>query len=116
MSIIRLKKVESLLREKICDLIIKNKIKDPRIDKLLSITDVSVSKDINYAKIYVSYYGAKEKAQEIIAALNHAAGFIQKKIGTSLRLKATPKLTFFHDESIARGFRITHKLKEILPK
>ena len=114
MSTIRLKKVESLLKERISDLIIKNTIKDPRIDKLLSITDVTVSKDINYAKIYVSYYG--DKAKEIITALNHAAGFIQKKIGKNLRLKATPKLTFLYDESIARGFRITHILKEIVQK
>jgi ribosome-binding factor A len=115
MQEIRLKKIGSLLKEEISKLIINNKIKDPRVDKLVSITDTLVSKDVQYAKIFVTYPGSKERITEIIAGLNHAAGFIQKEIGKIMNTRYTPKLTFIYDDSLERGFRITKKIKEIMP-
>jgi ribosome-binding factor A len=113
MQTIRIKKVNSFLKEEISRLIINNKIKDPRIDKLITITDVEVSKDLQYAKVFVSYFGSEERRAAIILGLNHAAGFIQKEIGKNLHTRYTPKLTFYYDNSLERGFLITKKIKEI---
>ncbi len=114
MSEKRLKRVESLLKEEISSMIIKSEIKDPRVDPLLTITEIKVSKDLNYAKIFISYYGDKEKLKQLVFALNHASGFIRGKLGKRLHLKTIPKLTFNPDNSIERGFRITQKIKELL--
>src|SRR3989304_2198144 len=98
----RTKRIASLLRDELSDLVL-HAVKDPRIDSLLSITDVEVSRDVSLAKVYVSYYGSDEKCAEIVAALNHAAGFFQKEIAKRVRLRLTPHFAFFHDPSIARG-------------
>jgi ribosome-binding factor A len=109
----RMKRVASLLRDELSSLIL-NEVKDPRIDSLLSVTDLEVAKDLSVAKVYISYYGTKEKCLEIIATLNHAAGFFQKEISKRVRLRVTPRFAFFHDVSIERGFRITETLKKIM--
>lgn len=113
MKEIRRRRVESLIQEEIASMVLMNEIKDPRIDRLLSVTDVTVSRDYQYAKVYVSLMG--ERKESVLEALNHAAGFIQKTLGRRIRLRSTPKLTFLFDESIERGFRITQTLKEISP-
>ena len=109
---VRQKKVESLLKEKISNIILQNKLSDPRLEGFIGITDVSVSKDTKYAKIYISCYGPTPSSQ-IIAILNHASGYIQGLIAKSIKLRFTPKLTFIEDQSLERGFNITQKIKEL---
>ncbi len=114
MSVVRLKRVESLLKREITEIIMSDDIKDPRIDKMLSVTDLTVSKDLKYAKIYISYYGEREIHERIVGALNHASGFIRNILGKRVKLRTIPELRFILDESIERGFRIINKLKEVI--
>ena len=54
---IRLKRVESLLKEKISEIIIKNELKDPRLEGCITISRIQVAKDFKLAKVYISYLG-----------------------------------------------------------
>jgi len=96
-------------------MITKNEIKDPRLQPMAVITEVGVTKDLKYAKVYVSFYGRQELLEHTVEALNHATGFIQGTLGKRLRLRMIPRLTFLKDTSIERGFRVTQKLKDIFP-
>ena len=113
MSELRLKRVESLVKEEIGNLINRQIIKDPRVNPLATVTRVRASKDLKYSKVFISFYGEASRRWECVQALNHAAGFIQKELGARLHLRFIPKLTFLEDSSIEQGFRITQKLKEI---
>ena len=114
MSQIRLRKVESLLKEEISSILLKNEVKDPRINTLITVTYVTISRDLKFAKIYISFFGDKGELKRTVDALNHASGFIQGLLGKRVHLRNIPKLTFILDESIDKGFRITQKLKEII--
>lgn len=109
----RLQRVEHLLREAISSMILTDEIKDPRVSTFVSITDVAVSKDLAYAKVHVSSFQNEKKLQGSVEALNHAAGFIQRRLAKRLRLRTTPHLTFVADTSIAQGFEMTHKIEEL---
>ena len=113
MAEIRLRKVESLLKEEISGLISRRVIKDPRLAPLTTITDVEVSRDLHYAKVFVSLFGDTEIREQSVNALNHASGFIHAKLKKNIRLRFIPKLTFFADDSIERGVRLTNKLRDI---
>ena len=113
MSEIRLKKIESLLTSEISTLIRQN-IKDPRVNSMATVTHLTVSKDIKHAKVYISMFGENDMRRQCVEALNHAAGFIQKSLGKRLRLKSIPKLVFYDDHSIEEGIYITQRIKEIL--
>jgi ribosome-binding factor A len=116
MASIRLKRVESLLREEISSLILRHEIKDPRVDSMLSVTGVEVSKDLAYAKVRVSGFKERQQIEAAVDGLNHAAGFIQGKLGRRLSFKATPVLTFLPDHSIEEGFEVNRTIDQVVPK
>ncbi len=113
MAEVRLKRLESLLRQEISAMILMGEIKDPRVERLTTITDVTLSKDLGHAKIFVSRFGEREKLEASVNALNHAAGFIQGVLAKRISLRVFPRLTFILDDSIEKGFRIAQKLREI---
>ena len=112
MANVRLKRVESLLREEISSLILRNEIKDPRVDSMLSVSGVSVSKDLAYAKVRVSGFKERDELESAVEGLNHAAGFVQSQIGRKLKFRSTPRLTFLPDHSIEEGFEVNRTIDE----
>ena len=96
-------------------MIMRKVIKDPRVDSLLSISRVKVSKDIGYADVFISGIRGERQVEKAVDALNHAAGFIQHKLKGKLHLRNTPKLRFKVDTSIAESFIMSQKLKTISP-
>lgn len=114
MAEIRLRRIESLMREEISSMISLGEIKDPRIESLTTVTEVNVSRDLSHAKVWVSRFGEREKIDEGVEALNHAAGFIQGVLSKRISLRTFPKLTFHRDDSMENGFRIVKKLREIM--
>lgn len=109
----RLKRVESLIRDLVSSLIMKGIIKDPRVNTLITITGVEISSDLSYAKVYVSSFESTQKMEKAAEALNHAAGFIQKNISRDLKMRVTPKLRFIVDDSIKKGFEINEKIDSL---
>ncbi|HUZ17509.1 MAG TPA: 30S ribosome-binding factor RbfA [Spirochaetia bacterium] len=109
----RLKRIENLLRDQISSMILSDEIKDPRVSTFVSITSVQVSKDLSYAKVFISSYQNDEMLKGSAAALNHAAGFIQGRVGRRMKLRVTPRLTFVPDLSIREGFELTHRIEEL---
>lgn len=110
MSEYRLQRVENLVREVISEMIMKGVIKDPRISSLVSISKVDISKDLSFARIYMSGFESDKKIQLSVDGLNSAAGFIQKNLGSKMHTRTTPKLKFILDTSIRDGFEMTKKL------
>ena len=110
MADIRLKRIESLLREEISSLILRSEIKDPRVDTMVSVSGVDVSKDLAYAKVRVSGFKERAELESAVEGLNHAAGFVQSQIGRKLKFRNTPKLTFLADHSIEEGFEVNRTI------
>lgn len=113
MSELRLRRVESYLGAELGRLISSKTLKDPRVDSLVTIAGVRVAKDLTSARVYVSYYGNEQVLAATVDALNHAAGFLQARIGRELRMRHTPRLRFIADTSILDGFRVTQQLKDV---
>jgi ribosome-binding factor A len=83
--------------------IIREDLKDPRISSLTSVLSVNVTKDLKYAKAYISVYGTTEEKENAIKGLKSAAGFIRKEIAHRLNLRFTPEIQFEIDNSIEKG-------------
>jgi len=92
---------------------ILEEIKDPRIKAMVSITDIEVTKDLRYAKVYVSIYGSEEDKQETFEGLKNAAGYIRHEIGRRIKMRYTPEIIFELDRSIEYGAYISEILKEL---
>jgi len=112
MSETRARRVAEQIKKEV-SLIINGEIKDPRVSSLVSVTEVQVSRDLQYATIYVSIYGSAEDKQETFLTLLHAAGFIRSEIGKRIRLRRTPEINFQQDNSLEYGARIEQVLKTL---
>ncbi|MCL1817786.1 MAG: 30S ribosome-binding factor RbfA [Spirochaetaceae bacterium] len=110
----RRERVAQLLGRELGRMISTGEIKDPRVSSLVSISRVEISRDLAYAKVFVSSFGENAKAGAAAAGLNHAAGFIQGTVAKRIRLRVTPRLTFIADHGIEDGFLINEKIKEAL--
>ncbi|NLK65671.1 MAG: 30S ribosome-binding factor RbfA [Tissierellia bacterium] len=91
--------------------IIRSDVKDPRISELMSITDVQVTEDLKYAKVYVSDYNDIETT---LRALESAKGFIKREIGKKVKMRIIPELIFIKDDSIERGMHMSSLIDKII--
>jgi ribosome-binding factor A len=111
MSSIKQKRLESIIRKNISD-IIQFDLKDPKVG-FVTITDVWVSNDHSYAKVYCEFLGKEERAEAGLKALNRAKGFIRSELSQRLDIRRTPELTFVIDQSAAKARRIDEIIDEI---
>lgn len=92
--------------------IIREDVSDPRTDCMFSVTHVDVTRDLRYAKVYISIY-EEEKRQPMMKALKSAAGFIRHNLGTRVQLRYTPELLFELDTTIEYGVHIASLLDQV---
>ena len=110
---IRSEKIKNLITHEIMNLIILDKIKDPRITKFITITKITLSKDKHYAHIYITTDAEEKIKQNAVQGLNSAKGFIQKMIAKNLQLRYTPKLEFRIDKQEDESHTVDALLKQI---
>ena len=92
--------------------IIREDVSDPRTECMFSITHVDVTRDLRYAKVYVSVY-EEEKREPMMKALRSAAGFIRHNIGRRVQLRYTPELLFELDTTIEYGVHIASLINQV---
>ena len=92
--------------------IIREDVSDPRTQCMFSITHVDVTRDLRYAKIYVSIY-EEDKREPMLKALKSAAGFIRHNLGRRVQLRYTPELLFELDTTIEYGVHIASLINQV---
>jgi len=106
----RMRRVDEAMREVLSDAITLE-LKDPRVG-FVTVTAVETSPDLRHARVYVSVLGNPGERHRSLKALDGAHGFLQRRVGSQLRLKHTPQLQFVYDDTPERGMRITQLLDE----
>jgi len=109
----RTERVASLIRTIIADAI-QNRLNDPRIPLITSITRVEVSDDLSVARIFVSVMAADAQRKLCLSALRSAAGLLRRELAPELRLRKIPSLDFRLDESLRRGFETVTAIDEAM--
>lgn len=93
--------------------IIRNELKDPRIHMMTSVVAVEVAPDLKTCKAYISVLGSEKEANDTLAGLKNASGYIKTKLARSVNLRNTPEILFRLDQSIEHGIHIAHILDEL---
>ncbi len=109
----RLEKLNSLIRQELSDLLLRE-VKNPRLASgFISITEVEIAADLKYAKVFVSSLGGVEEKDSVLASLRSAGGFLRGELARNLRLRIVPELDFQWDESIEHGAHILELLEKV---
>ena len=109
---IRPERVAQRMRREVAD-ILENRLRDPRVTGLVSVTDVEVNHDLTLAKVYVSVLAPEEQALKTLQALEHAAPFVRPELAPRLGLREMPEVRFALDTSIQTGARIEELLRRL---
>jgi ribosome-binding factor A len=108
---IRTERVASLIKEEIGAILIRE-----YTDKsygFITVTEVKVTADLKIAKIYFSIFGDPAVQERTMAMLEDEKQHIRGLVASHLRLRFTPALQFFHDNTLDRVDRINHLIKKI---
>lgn len=112
MQVQRTDRLNSLLKEVISE-VIRRDVKNPHVNELVTVTRVSITKDLHHAKVYISVIGTQEEKESTIKALTTAAGFIAVHSSKKVVMRYFPELTFILDDAVDKHMRIEELLKEI---
>ena len=93
--------------------IIRMELKDPRINPMTSVTDVTVTQDLKYCKAYISVLGDEKSQQDTIKGLKSAEGYIRTMLAKSINLRNTPQITFILDQSIEYGVKMSKMIDDV---
>jgi len=89
--------------------ILRERTQDPRLE-LLAITEVKVSPDASFARVFYRTLGDRD---ETVAALEKAKPYLRRRLAGELHVRRVPELDFRLDESLDRAERIDSVLREI---
>ena len=99
----RAKRIAQQIQQTLSELI-RRELRDPRLG-MVTLTEVRVSNDLSYAKVFFSVLGAQpQQAQEILEA---AAPLLRGPLGRALGIRHSPELRFVQDKLIESGARLS---------
>jgi ribosome-binding factor A len=101
---------EAIKRE--VSLMIYQEVKDPRVH-FVTVTDVKITDDLRYAKIFVSVLGDEATRKESLEGLVNAKGFLRSELGRKIGLRYTPDIQFVLDQSLDHAIKIRTLLNSI---
>ncbi|MFQ6606014.1 MAG: 30S ribosome-binding factor RbfA [Fidelibacterota bacterium] len=76
----------------------------------ITFTRIIVSPDLKYAKVFFSVLAPKGDIEQVTIGLNQLRKAFRKYVGQQLRIKNTPELRFYFDESS----RISDRIEQII--
>lgn len=80
----------------------------------VSVSDVEVTRDLAHAKVFVTALQA-ERSAEAVKALKELSRELRFQLGRAMKLRHVPELHFHYDDSVDRGERIEHLLRDAAP-
>jgi len=110
----RIDRISEQVRREV-DMIIRERVSDPRVKGTFSVTRADVTRDLRYAKVYVSIL-EEENREPMMAALKKAAGFVRHELRESMIIRYAPEILFELDNNIEYGIHIASVLKQVHPE
>ena len=104
----RIQRIQSIIGKNISE-IIQFELKNKNIG-FCTVSKVEVSKDFSYAKVYVTFLGAKYPRQNL-EELNKCKGYVRSSLARKIHIRKTPEITFYLDDSFEKVERLEEVLK-----
>lgn len=111
MALNRIERIKEEIKRELSSVI--RGIKDPRVGDFVSVVAVDVTKDLKYAKVYVSVMGDDAVKKDSVLGLNNASGYVRREIAQRLNIRNTPQFKFVLDNSVEYGIHINELIHKI---
>lgn len=108
----RLGRLGEEMKKELSD-IIRYQLDDPRLS-MVSILRVDVTKDLRYARVFISALTQDTSLDEIADILTQSKGYIRKELAKRIKVRYIPEPLFVADDSIAYGMKISKIIDECI--
>ena len=108
----RADRVAEAIREGVASFLAEG-VKDPRVQGLVTVTAVEVTRDLRQARVFVSVLGSDDQKARTMEGLQSVAAHLRGRLGRSIRLRVAPQIEFQLDPSVARAARIDSLLSTL---
>ncbi|WP_038178128.1 30S ribosome-binding factor RbfA [Vibrio rhizosphaerae] len=107
----RTQRVSQQLQKELA-MILQREVRDSRLG-MVTISEVKVSRDLAYAKVYVSFLCVGEQTPEsCLKALKEHESHIRMMLGKRIRLRLTPEVRFVYDDTLVEGMRMSNLVNQ----
>jgi ribosome-binding factor A len=83
----------------ISDLLLRQ-LRDPRLQGV-TVTEVTIDRELQHANVFVNSLGDDDRAEEVMAGLDSASGYIRRQVAQGLQLRSAPNVHFTWDPRLA---------------
>jgi len=100
------------IQKEVSELLLR-RVKDPRV-KFVTITRVSVSPDLSFARLYFSAPANDERSkEELEKGLSSAKGYIRSELGKRLLMRRVPQIEFVFDSQYEAALRVSDEIAKM---
>ena len=92
--------------------IIEHKMNDPRLQKVITLTEVKVSPDFQFCKVKVSVLDLKD-AKSVVDVMQKSEGYIKRELAQMVDMPQVPKINFIVDKSTLNSIRVEEILRSL---
>jgi ribosome-binding factor A len=110
-SKMRAERIADRIREELSEMLIME-LSDPRLEGI-SITDVTLDRELAFASVYVSAVEGSARSEEILAGLEHAQGYIRRELSRRIELRTFPRFRFHWDPTPERAEHIERLISSL---
>jgi ribosome-binding factor A len=112
----RVERLSSEIREILGEIISRQEIKDPRVQDagIVTLTHVRLTGDLRQATVLFMVHGADAAALgRVRDGLNHASGYLRRRLGRELSVRTTPSISFEVDRVFDQEMKVEALFREI---
>lgn len=94
--------------------IIRQELRDPDL-ALATVTDVEMSPDLHFARVWISALGEADTREAALAAVKRADGTIRHHLAKARAFRYIPEIDWKLDQSAVYAGTIESRLRDVLP-
>ena len=110
-SQMRAKRIADRIKEELSEILIYD-VSDPRLAGV-SVTDVTVDRELAFASIYVSALEGSDRSDQVIEGFISARGYLRRELASRIELRTFPDLRFNWDPTFENAERIDRLISSL---
>lgn len=107
----RIERINETIRSELSQILLKD-INDPRLDGIITITEVNVSPDMKNAQVFLSVLGTQQQQEEALEGMKSAASYLRRTLKNRVLLRNIPFLAFKLDNSAEMGDKLLRLISD----
>lgn len=91
-------------------------VKNPKIQGMVSVTEIDVTDDLRYADVFFSVLAVGDQVIDevrVLEGLNEIRKYLRKRVAEETNLRYVPEVRVHLDDTVARAIKISNLIDKV---